>query len=136
MTQLLQKKNLNKTKNVVKPLDYTRLENSSKRKQRLHEKLLNRRYDKDENAYKIYKNLFQKLKLQSKKLYFQNKLKQYENTIKIIWKIMKVIISKSKVYNDNFSSLKIGKKKLLTRKKTIAERFNSYYKILNHIFQI
>ena len=117
-------------------MDYTRLENSSKRKQRLYEKFLNRRYDKDENAYKIYKNLFQKLKLRSKKLYFQNKLKQYENTIKIIWKIMKVIISKSKVYNDNFSSLKIGEKKLLTRKKTIAERFNSYYKILNHIFQI
>ena len=50
----------------------------------------------------MYKNVFEKLKLQSKILYFRNKLKQYENNIKNTWKIMKVIIGKSKVYNDNF----------------------------------
>ena len=66
---------------------------------------------KNEKAYKMYKNLFEKLKLQSKKLYLQNKLKQYENTIKNTWKIM-VIIGKSKVYNDAFpKSLNIEKQK-------------------------
>ena len=40
---------------------------------------------------------------------------------------MKVIIDKSKVYNDNFpKSLNVGKKEI-TDKKTIAEKFNSYF---------
>ena len=40
---------------------------------------------------------------------------------------MKVIIGKSKVYNDNFPKiLNIGKKEI-TDKKTIAEEFNSYF---------
>ena len=75
----------------------------------------------------MYKSLFEKLKLQSKKLYFQNKLKQYENNIKNTWKIMKVIIGKSKVYNDNFPKILNIDKKEITDKKTIAEEFNSYF---------
>ena len=103
------------------------LKKSSKRKQRLYEKFLKCRNGNNEKAYKIYKNLSEKLKFQSKKLYFQNKLKQYENNIKNTWKIMKVIIGKSKVYNDNFpKSLNIDKKEI-TDKKTIAEKFNSYF---------
>ena len=34
----------------------------------------------------MYKNLFEKLKLQPKILYFRNKLKQYENNIRNTWK--------------------------------------------------
>ena len=56
-------------------------------------------------------NLYEKLKLQSKKLYLQNKLKQYENNVKNTWKIMKAVISKSKVYNNNFSKILIIDKK-------------------------
>ena len=56
-------------------------------------------------------NLYEKLKLQSKKLYLQNKLKQYENNFKNTWKIMKAVISKSKVYNNNFSKILIIDKK-------------------------
>ena len=71
--------------------------------------------------------MFEKLKLQPKKLYFQNKLKQYEDDIKNTWKIIKIIIGKSKVYNDNFpKSLNIDKKEI-TDKKTIAEKFISYF---------
>ena len=40
----------------------------------------------------MYKNLFEKLKRQSKKLYFQNKLKKCENNVKNTWKIMKSIM--------------------------------------------
>ena len=40
---------------------------------------------------------------------------------------MKVIIDKSRVYNDNFpKSLNVGKKEI-TDEKTIAEKFNSYF---------
>ena len=72
------------------------LKKSSKRKQYLHKKLLKGRNDKNVKAYKVYKNLLEKLKLQSKKLYFKNKLKQYKNNIKNTWKIMKDITGKSK----------------------------------------
>ena len=116
-----------KQKNLTSPWITRGLKKSSKRKQRLYDKLLKRRNDKNEKAYKMYKSLFEKLKLQSKKLYFQNKLKQYENNIKNTWKIMKVIIGKSKVYNDNFPKILNIDKKEITDKKTIAEEFNSYF---------
>ena len=116
-----------KQKNLTSPWITQGLKKSSKRKQRLYDKLLKRRNDKNEKAYKTYKSLFEKLKLQSKKLYFQNKLKQYENNIKNTWKIMKVIIGKSKVYNDNFPKILNIDKKETTDKKTIAEEFNSYF---------
>ena len=49
------------------------------------------------------------------------------NNIGNTWKIIKVIIGKSKVYNDNFpKSLNIDEKEI-TGKKTIAEKFNSYF---------
>ena len=116
-----------KQKNLTSPWITRGLEKSSKRKQCLYDKLLKRRNDKNEKAYKMHKSLFEKLKLQSKKLYFQNKLKQYENNIKNTWKIMKVIIGKSKVYNDNFPKILNIDKKEITDKKTIAEEFNSYF---------
>ena len=50
--------------------------------------------DKNKEACKMYRNLFEKLKLLPEKHYFQNKLKQYENNIKGTWKIVKVIIGK------------------------------------------
>ena len=63
------------------------------------------------------KNLFEKLELNFKKRYFQNKLKHYGNNIKNTWKIMKVIIGKSKVYNDNFlKRLNIDKKEVTDKK--------------------
>ena len=91
-----------KQKNLTRPWITRGLKKSSKRKQRLYDKYLKRRDDRHQKAYKMYKSLFEKLKLQSKKPYFQNKLKQYENKIKNTWKVMKVIIGKSKQYNDNF----------------------------------
>ena len=103
------------------------LKKSTKRKQHLYEKFLKSRNYKNEKAYKMYKNLFEKLKLQSKNIHFQNKLKQYENNIKNTWKIMKIIIDKSKVCNDNFPKSLLIDKKGITGKKTIAEKFNSYF---------
>ena len=99
----------------------------SKRKQRLYEKFLKQRSDKNYETYKIYKNLFEKLKKQSKKLYFQNKLKQDENNIKNTWNVMKAVIAKSKICNDKFSkSLDINKEEI-TDKKIIAETFNKFF---------
>ena len=57
-----------KPKNLVSPW-----RKSSRKKQRLYEKFLKQRNAKNEEVYKMYKNLFKKLKKLSKKLYFQNK---------------------------------------------------------------
>ena len=94
------------------------MKKSSKSKQHLYDKYLKQRNNK---------SFFEKLKLQSKKLYFQNKLKQYENNITNTWKVMKVIIGKSKMYNDNFPKILNIDKKEITDKKTITEKFNSYF---------
>ena len=75
----------------------------------------------------MYKNLFEKLKKRSKKLYFQNKLKKCENNIKNTWKIMKSIIGESRVQNDSFSKSLIIANQEITNKKSIAEKFNSFY---------
>ena len=56
------------------------------------------------------------VKLQSKKLYFQIKLKQYENNIKNKWKIMKVIIGKSKILTKN----KLPTRKPLLKNSTVV----------------
>ena len=75
----------------------------------------------------MYKNLFEKLKLQSKKLYLQNKLKQYENDIKNTIKIIEAIIGKSKVHSYNFPKSFNMDKKEITDTKSTAEKFNSYF---------
>ena len=86
-----------KAKNLVSPWNTRGLRKSSRKKQRLYDKFLKKRNSKNEEAYKMYKNLFEKLQKQLKRLYFQNKLKKCENNIKNSWKIMKSIIGKSTV---------------------------------------
>ena len=75
----------------------------------------------------MYKNLFEKLKKQSKKLYFQNKLKKCENDIKNTWKIMKSVTGKSRVQNDSFPKSLIIANEEITDEKSIAEKFNSFF---------
>ena len=71
-----------KPKNLVSPWITLGLRKSSRKKQRLYEKFLKQRNSKNEEAYNMYKNLFEKLKKLSKEVYFQNKLKKFENNIK------------------------------------------------------
>ena len=87
------------------------LRKSPKRKQHLYEKCFKKRSDKNYETYKIYKNLFEKLKKQLKKLFFQNKLKQNEHNIKNTWNVMKAVIGKSKICNDKFLKRLDNKKK-------------------------
>ena len=113
-------------KNLVSPWITRGLRKSSRKKQRLYKKFLKQRNSKNEEAYKMYKNLFEKLKKQSKKLYFQNKLNKCENDTKNTWKIMKSIIAKARVQNDSFpKSLVIANEEIID-KKSKAEKFNSF----------
>ena len=116
-----------KAKNLVSPLITRGLRKSSKKKQRLYEKFLKQKNSKNEEAYKIYKNLFEKLKKQSKKLHFQHKLKKCENDIKNICKIIKSVIGKYRAQNDSFPKSLIIANEEITDKKSIAEKFNSFF---------
>ena len=112
-----EKKSEIKQKNLSIPWISKGLRKSSNRKQRLYENFLKKRSDKNCKTYKIYKNLFEKLKKQSKKLFFQNGLKQYENNIKNTWNVMKAVIGKSKICNDELSKrLDINKEEIIGKK--------------------
>ena len=112
-----EKKSEIKQKNLSIPWISKGLRKSSNRKQRLYENFLKKRSDKNCKTYKIYKNLFEKLKKQSKKLFFQNGLKQYENNIKNPWNVMKAVIGKSKICNDELPKrLDINKEEIIGKK--------------------
>ena len=82
---------------------------------------------KNEKEYKDYKQLFEKIKKDSKKKYFQEKLSFYKNDIKNTWKTLKDVIGKTKI-NENRLPKKIAlENKEITDQKTIAEKFNEFY---------
>ena len=52
---------------------------------------------KNEKEYKDCKQLFEKIKKDSKKKYFQEKLSFYKNDIKNTWKTLKDVIGKTRI---------------------------------------
>ena len=58
------------------------IKTSSKRKQRLYEKFLKSRNEKNEFEYKTYNKLFESIKKRSKKLHFSNLILRYKHNIK------------------------------------------------------
>ena len=116
-----------KTKNLLSPWITKGIKKSSKRKQKLYEKFLKKKSPKNEKEYKDYKQLFEKIKKDSKKKYFQEKLSFYKNDIKNTWKTLKDVIGKTKI-NENRLPKKIAlENKEITDQKTIAERFNEFF---------
>ena len=65
---------------------------SSKLKQKLYEKFVEKRSPRNESIYKAYKSLFESLKKNSKKNYYTKRLENYQNDIKKSWDIIKEII--------------------------------------------
>ena len=78
---------------------------------------------KNEKEYKDHKQLFQKIKKESKKKYFQKKLSFYKSNIKDTRKTLKDVIGKAKI-NENRLLKKIA---LENNEITIAEKFNEFY---------
>ena len=89
-----------KTKSLLSPWITKGTKKSSKRKQKLYEKILKKKSPKNEKEYKDHKQLFQKIKKDSTKKYFQEKLSFYKNDIKNTWKTLKDVIGKTKI-NEN-----------------------------------
>ena len=62
---------------------------SSKRKQRLYEKILKNWNEKNELEYKTYKKLFESIKKRSKKLHISDLILKHKHNIKKIWHLLK-----------------------------------------------
>ena len=77
---------------------------------------------KNEKEYKDYKQLFEKIKKDSKKKYFQEKFNFYKNDIKNTWKTLKDEIRKTKI-NENCLPKRIAlENKERTDQETVAEK--------------
>ena len=103
-------------------MGYKRHKKSSKRKQKLHEEILRKKSPKNEKEYKNYKQLFEKIKKDSKK----EKLSFYKNDIKNTRKILKDVIGKTKINENRPPKEKALENKKITDQKTIAQKFNEF----------
>ena len=90
-----------KTKSLKSPWITKGLLKSSKKKQQLYEKFLKRRTFRNEQKYKDYKNLFEKIKNISKKSYYQDLIAKNKGNSKKTWDVIKEIIGKNKSANQN-----------------------------------
>ena len=70
------------------------IKKSSKRKQRLYEKFLKCRSERNKDEYKNYKRLFETTKKDSKKLHFSKLIFKYKDNIKKTWSVIKKVIGK------------------------------------------
>lgn len=104
------------------------IKKSSKRKQRLYDNYLKKRTFESEKKYKDYKNLFERIKKNSKKNYYHGLFNKYVNNIKKTWQTMKEIIGRSKVYNKNSLPRKIFVNNLeIEDQNEIANNFNDFF---------
>ena len=90
-----------KAKTIQNPWITKGITKSSKSPQKLYERFLKKRTPQNEQKYKNYKNLFEKIKKKAKSICYSNKLLKCTGDIKKTWKVMKDIIGKSKIKSTN-----------------------------------
>ena len=77
----------------------------------------------NEQRYKQYKNLFEKIKMNSKKNYFSRLLSQHKNNAKKTWDTIKEAIGKTKIKSSKFPIMMTINKKEIFDKNLIANSF-------------
>ena len=90
-----------KTKDLESPWITKGIKQSSKKKQRLYSRFLQKRNEKTKKEYQDYKKAFESIKKQSKKLYFSKLILKYKNNIKKTWQVIKEAIGKEKYKQQN-----------------------------------
>ena len=86
---------------MVKHLDLD-LKKLSKQKQKLYIKFLKNKSTQNEQTYKNYKHLLEKLRKKAKQTYYQSIVKDYQNDMTRAWQIMEEIMGKCKVNSKRF----------------------------------
>ena len=89
-----------KSKNKANPWITKDIPKSSKRKQKLHKKILKNRSIQNEIIYKDYRKLFEAINMGSKRKYDSEKLLQFQYDAKKTWRIMKEVMGKSKLIHS------------------------------------
>ena len=116
-----------KHKSLLSPWMSKALLKLSKAKHKLYNKFLKNKTYRNESTYKIYKNLFEKLKLKSKTLYYSKQFKKIEHNTKITWATIKEVINKTKTINHSLPRRLIKNNKTIFNKEIIAETFNEFF---------
>ena len=91
-----------KVKNLHGPWINKGLKKLSKQKQKLYIKFLKNKSIQNEQIFKNYKHLFEKLIQKAKQTYYQSILKDCQNDMTRTWQIMKKITGKSKLNSNRF----------------------------------
>ena len=102
------------------------MKKSSKQKQKLHIKFLKNKSTQNEQIYKNYKHLFQKLRKKAKQTYYQSILKDCQNDMTRPWQVIKEITGKRKVNSNRFPKSINVHGKSIKMNNSIAEEFNKY----------
>ena len=96
-------------------------------KQKLYIKFLRNKSIQNEQIYRNYKHLFEKLRKKAKQTYYQSILKDCQNDMTRTWQIMKEITGKSKVNSKKFPKSINVNGKSIKKNSRIAEEFNKYF---------
>ena len=121
------KKHIIKSKTLASPWITKGIMKSSKRKQKLYEKLLKRKTIKNEENYKNYKRLFESVKRRSKASYFKERLNKYKNDVKKTWDVIKEVIGNTKSMPQKLPKRLLVNNIEVFDKEQIAEQFNKYF---------
>jgi len=100
---------------------------SSKMKQKLYNKYLKSKADKDHEKYRHYKNLFEKLKIKAKESYYKNKITQYQSNAKKTWDVIKEILGKQKLNAKKLPNNITVNGQDIFEEKSIATHFNKFF---------
>ena len=103
---------------------------SSKQKQKLYIKFLKNKSIQNEQIYKNYKHLFEKLSKKAKQTYYQSILKDSQNNMTRTWQIMKKISGKNKTNSNRYPKSINVNGKSIKKNSHIAEKSNKCREML------
>ena len=116
-----------KRKSLLSPWITKGLAKSSKQKQKLYIKYLKSKTFNNEQKYKSYKNLFERIKFKSKQNYFASRLKKHQYNARETWKVIKEATGRTKSLDDTFPRKIIIDNEEIFHKEKIANEFNNYF---------
>ena len=100
------------------------------KKQKLYNKFLKSKTNKNEKKYKVYKFLFEVLKQKSKKFYYSRKLDSCKQNMKKTWDTMKEVIGKNKTFKNDIPKRKVIDGIETFDQEKIANGFNKYLTVI------
>jgi len=98
---------------------------SRKNKNTLHKKMISDPTVANINAYKTYRNVYNKILRAGKKLFYEKSLNEAKRNPKKTWEILNDITGNKKVHND-IDEIKIGNT-VTSDKKAMANGFNKFF---------